>query len=70
MEFITNFFIICSLFGQANSTASAVLQAICCEVPRLHGLRLAYTANSAREKSGLNVLTKIKIMLVFKITQK
>ncbi len=53
MEVITKFFMICSPFGQADFTASAVLQAICSEVPRLHGLRLAYAANSAREKSGL-----------------
>jgi len=53
MEFVTKFFIICSPFGQADFTASAVLQVIRSEVPRLHGLRLAYAANSAREKSGL-----------------
>jgi len=54
MEFIAKFFMTCSPFGQADFTASAVLQAICSEVPRLHGLRLAYAANSAREKYGLN----------------
>jgi hypothetical protein len=58
MEFITNFFIICSPFGQADFTASAVLQAIRSEAPRLHGLRLAYAANSAREKYGLGALSK------------
>jgi len=30
-----------------------VLQAIRSEAPQLHGLRLAYAANSAREKYGL-----------------
>jgi hypothetical protein len=53
MECITNFFMICSPFGQADFTASAVLQAIRSEAPQLHGLRLAYAANSAREKHGL-----------------
>jgi hypothetical protein len=53
MEFITNFFMICSPFGQPDFTASAVLQAIRSEAPRLHGLRLAYAAKSAREKHGL-----------------
>jgi hypothetical protein len=56
MEFITKFFMICSPFVQADFTASAVLQAIRSEVPRLHGLRLAPAANSACEKSGLGVL--------------
>jgi hypothetical protein len=50
IEFITKFFMTCSPFGQADFTASAVLQAIRSEVPRLRGLRLAYAANSAREK--------------------
>jgi len=53
MEFITNSFIICSAFGQTDFTASAVLQAIHSEAPRLHVLRLAPAANSAREKYGL-----------------
>jgi len=44
---------ICSPFGQADFTASAVLQAIRSGIPQLHGLRLAPTANSACEKSGL-----------------
>jgi hypothetical protein len=38
MEFITKFFMICSPFGQADFTASAVLQAIRSEAPRLHSL--------------------------------
>jgi predicted nucleotide-binding protein (sugar kinase/HSP70/actin superfamily) len=33
----------------------AALRAIRSEAPRLHGLRLAYAANSAREKSGLKL---------------
>ena len=37
----------CSPFGQADFTAPAVLQAIRGELPQLHGLRLATTANSA-----------------------
>jgi hypothetical protein len=45
IEFITELFIICSPFGQADFTASAVLQSIRSEVPRLHGLRLAPAAN-------------------------
>jgi hypothetical protein len=49
MEFITKFFMNCSPFGQADFTASAVLQAIRGEVPQLHGLRLATAANSACE---------------------
>ena len=53
MEFITNFFMICLPLGRADFTASAVLQAIRSEAPRLHSLRLAYAANSAREKYGL-----------------
>jgi len=52
-EFITKIFIMYSTFGQADSTASAVLQAIRSETPRLHSLRLAYAANSACEKSGI-----------------
>jgi hypothetical protein len=56
VEFITKFFMTCSPFGQADFTASAVLQAIRSEVPWLHGLRLAYAANSACEKSGIAVL--------------
>ena len=44
---------ICSPFGRADFTAFAVLQAIRSEAPRLHGLRLAYAANLAREKYGL-----------------
>jgi hypothetical protein len=55
MELIKNFFMICSPSGRADFTASAVLQAIRSEAPRLHGLRLVYAANSAREKSGLRV---------------
>jgi len=47
---------ICSPLGQADFTASAVLQAIRSEVPRLHGLRLAHAANLACEKNGLNCL--------------
>ena len=43
-----------SPFGQADLTASAVLQAICSEVPRLHVLRLAYATNSAREEYRVN----------------
>jgi hypothetical protein len=54
MEFITKFFMFCSPFEQADFTASAVLQAIHSEVPRLHGLRLAPAANSACEKSALS----------------
>jgi len=57
-EFVTKFFMICSPFGQADFIASAVLQAICSEEPRLHGLRLAFAANSAREKYGLSVYGK------------
>jgi hypothetical protein len=53
MVFIIKFFMSCSPFGQADFTASAVLQAICSEVPQLHGLRLAPAANSACEKYGL-----------------
>jgi len=52
-EFISKSFIIYSTFGQADSTASAVLQAIRSETPRPHGLRLAYAANSACEKNGI-----------------
>jgi hypothetical protein len=33
----------------------ASLRAIRSEAPRLHGLRPAYAANSAREKSGLKL---------------
>jgi hypothetical protein len=39
--------IIIPYFSQADFTASAVLQAIRSETPRLHGLRLAPAANSA-----------------------
>jgi len=57
MELITNFFIICSLFEQADFTASAVLQVIRSEAPRLHALRLASAANSTCEKCGLDVIS-------------
>jgi hypothetical protein len=53
MELIKNFFMICSPCGRADFTASAVLQAIRSEAPRLHGMRLAYAANSVREKYGI-----------------
>jgi len=58
MEFIINFFMICSPFGQADFTASAALQAIRSEAPRLHGLRLAPAANSACEKYELRHLCR------------
>jgi hypothetical protein len=44
---------ICSPFGRADFTAFAVLHATRSETPRLHGLRLAYAANSARENYRL-----------------
>jgi len=44
-----------SLFSQADFTVSAVLHAICGEVPQLHGFRLAFAANSTREKSELDL---------------
>ena len=56
---------ICSPFGQADFTAFAVLQAIRSEVPRLHGLRLAYAANSACEKSGLAINDFLFLSIAF-----
>ena len=54
---------ICSPFGQADFTASTVLQAIRSEVPQLHGLRLAYAANWAREKYGSYYLFSVNYFL-------
>ena len=66
----------CLPFGQADFTASTVLQAIRSEAPRLHGLRLAYTANSAREKCGIDVKLllscfrmAIVLLVVFLVSQ-
>ena len=61
MEFIKNFFMICSPSGEPISphplclSASGGLSRIRSEAPRLHGLRLSYAANSAREKYGLGI---------------